>query len=154
MMTFEVEFEFWERKEVTQTQIRQVWGPWNHWNTLFGQKSVHGDDSVAERCCDAASKCPQSLAGHSEPFFWAVQACHNSTVDYLFVLEAWLPNEQHLDCWKNKLAWIWIFDLLILDFFGQGELLVCHPELCRLVSRSHSKIHNSSPVMTCLKKFS
>ena len=46
-----------------------------------------------------------------------------------------------------------IFDLLILAFFGRGELLVCHSELCRLVSGSYSKIHVSSPVMTCLKKF-
>ena len=45
-----------------------------------------------------------------------------------------------------------IFDLLILAFFGCGELLVCHSELCRLVSGSYRKIHVSSPVMTCLKK--
>ena len=44
-----------------------------------------------------------------------------------------------------------IFDLLILAFFGPGELLVCHSEICRLVSGSYSKIHDSSPVMTCLK---
>jgi hypothetical protein len=25
MRTFEVEFEFWEKEEVTQTQIRKVW---------------------------------------------------------------------------------------------------------------------------------
>jgi hypothetical protein len=25
MTTFEVEFEFWEKKEVTRTQIRRVW---------------------------------------------------------------------------------------------------------------------------------
>jgi hypothetical protein len=35
MMTYEVEFEFQEKEEVIQTQIRQVWGLWNHWNTLF-----------------------------------------------------------------------------------------------------------------------
>ena len=46
-----------------------------------------------------------------------------------------------------------IFDLFILAFFGRGEFLVCHSELCRLVSESYSKIHVSSPVMTCLKKF-
>jgi hypothetical protein len=40
-----------------------------------------------------------------------------------------------------------IFDLLILAFFGRGELLVCHSELCRLVSGSYSKIHVSTPVM-------
>ena len=40
-----------------------------------------------------------------------------------------------------------IFDLLILAFFGRGELLVCHSVLCRLVSGSYSKIHDSSPIM-------
>jgi len=46
MMTFEVEFEFWEKEEVTRTHIRWVWGLQNHWNTHFGQKFVHGDGSV------------------------------------------------------------------------------------------------------------
>ena len=45
-----------------------------------------------------------------------------------------------------------IFELLILAFFGHGELLVCHSELCRCVSGLYSKIHVYSPVMTCLKK--
>ena len=45
-----------------------------------------------------------------------------------------------------------IFDLLILVFFGRDELLVCHSELCRLVSGMYSKTHDSSPVITCLKK--
>jgi len=44
-----------------------------------------------------------------------------------------------------------ILDLLILAFFGRGELLVCHSELCRLVSESYSKIHDSSLFITCLK---
>ena len=42
--------------------------------------------------------------------------------------------------------------LLIFAFFGRGELLVCHSELRRLVSRSYSKIQVSSLVTTCLKK--
>ena len=46
-----------------------------------------------------------------------------------------------------------IFDLLILAFFGRGELLVCHSEPCRLMSGWYSKIYVSSPVMTCLKIF-
>ena len=45
-----------------------------------------------------------------------------------------------------------IFYLLILAFLWRCELLVCHSELCRLFSGSYSKIHDSSPVMTCLKK--
>ena len=36
-----------------------------------------------------------------------------------------------------------IFELLILAFFGRGELHVCHFDLCRLVSGSYSKIHVS-----------
>ena len=49
MTTFEMEFEFQEKEEVTQTQIRRVWGLRNHWNTLFGQKFVHRDRSVTGR---------------------------------------------------------------------------------------------------------
>jgi len=48
---------------------------------------------------------------------------------------------------------ILIFDLFIFAFFGRGELLVCHSELCRLVSGSYSKINVSSSVMTCLKNY-
>jgi hypothetical protein len=46
MMTFGVEFEFREKEEVIQTQIRLVRGLWNHWNTLFGQNFIHRDGSV------------------------------------------------------------------------------------------------------------
>jgi len=36
---------------------------------FFGQKFVYGDGSVTgEHYRDVASKCPQSLAGHDEPF--------------------------------------------------------------------------------------
>jgi len=34
----------------------------------------------SERCRDAASKCPQNLAGHDEPFFWVVQGPQESTI--------------------------------------------------------------------------
>ena len=53
---------------------------------------------------------------------------------------------------ENQISMDLIFDLIILAFFGRGELLVCHSELCRLVAGSYSKTHDSSPVMTCLKK--
>ena len=43
MANFDMEFEFGEKEKVTRTQIRQVWKLRNHWNTLFGQKYVHGD---------------------------------------------------------------------------------------------------------------
>jgi len=46
MITFEVEFEFWEKEEVTRTQIRRVWGLQNHWNILFGQKFIQGDGHI------------------------------------------------------------------------------------------------------------
>jgi hypothetical protein len=46
MTTFEVKFEFREKEEVTRTQIGRVWGLRNHWNTNFGQKFFHGDNSV------------------------------------------------------------------------------------------------------------
>jgi hypothetical protein len=46
IMTFEVEFEFQENKEVTQTQIKKVLGLQDHWNTLFSQNFIHGDGNV------------------------------------------------------------------------------------------------------------
>ena len=64
MMTFEVEFEFREKEEVTRNQANMVAA-----EPLFGKKFIRGDGSVTEHCRDAASKCPQSLAGHDEPFF-------------------------------------------------------------------------------------
>ena len=42
---------------------------------------------------------------------------------------------------EKQISMVLIFDLLIFAFFGRGELLVCHSELCRLVSGSYSKIH-------------
>ena len=46
-----------------------------------------------------------------------------------------------------------IFDLLLLTFFGRGDADVCHSLLCLFVSGSYSKIHVSSPVITFFKKF-
>jgi len=54
---------------------------------------------------------------------------------------------------KKQISMDLIFDLLILAFFRRGELLMCHSELCHLVTGSYSKIQDSAPVMTCLKKF-
>ena len=31
---------------------------------------------------------------------------------------------------KKQIRMVWIFDLLIFAFFGRGDLLVCHSELC------------------------
>ena len=58
-----------------------------------------------------------------------------------------LRHEFNMD---NNLTFI--FDLLILSFFERDEWLVCHSDLCRLVSGSYSRIHDSSSVITCLKK--
>ena len=46
-----------------------------------------------------------------------------------------------------------IFDLLLLDFFGRGDADVCHSLLCLFVSGSYSQIHVSPPVITFFKKF-
>jgi len=46
-----------------------------------------------------------------------------------------------------------IFDLLIIAFFGRGGAEVCHSLLCFFVSGSYSNIHVSSPVITFFKKF-
>ena len=43
-----------------------------------------------------------------------------------------------------------IFDLLVIAFFGLGELFVCHSELCRLVSGSYSK---NPSFITCYVMF-
>ena len=67
MTTFEVEFEFWEKEEVTGTEIRGAWGLWKHWNILSGQKFVHRDGSVSGSV--VVMQHPQSLAGHDKPFF-------------------------------------------------------------------------------------
>jgi hypothetical protein len=40
MTTFEVEFEFWEKDEVTRAQIRRVWGLRNHWNNFLFETSL------------------------------------------------------------------------------------------------------------------
>ena len=154
MMTFEGEFELQEKEEVTRTQIRWVRGLQNHWNTLFGQKFLHRDGSVMEHCCDAASKCPQSLAGHDEPLFWVIQR----TLRYYCWLTVclWGTNSLWTTSWlsKKQISIDLIFDLLILALFRCSELLTCHSELRCLVLGSYLKIHDSSPVMTYSKKFS
>ena len=61
MTTFEVEFEFWEKEEVSRTQIRRVWWLRNHWNTLFWSK-IHSRrwQCDGELCRYVASKCPHA----------------------------------------------------------------------------------------------
>ena len=73
MTTFEVEFEFWEKEEVTCTQIRQVWWLRNHRNTLFGQKFVHGYGSVTGSTVvmqhpSFRNLCPDTMNPFSESF--------------------------------------------------------------------------------------
>jgi len=46
MTTFEEGFEFWEKEEVTRTQVRRKCGLRNHWITLLGQKFQHGDSGM------------------------------------------------------------------------------------------------------------
>ena len=70
MMTFEVEFEFWEKEEVTRTQDQVSMGaaePLEYPFCSYIRSRRWQCDR--EHCCDATSKCPQSLAGHNEPFF-------------------------------------------------------------------------------------
>ena len=44
------------------------------------------------------------------------------------------------------------FDLNTLAFLGLGDNALFHSRLCRLVSGSYSKIHDSSPVTTLFSK--
>jgi len=46
MASFKVNLKFWEQNKVARTQIRGVWGMWNHRNALFSQKFVHRDHHV------------------------------------------------------------------------------------------------------------
>jgi len=73
MTTFEVEFEFWEKEEVTWTQIKRAWGLGNHWNICFGKKFVHGDGSVTRSVVamqhpSVRNLCPDTINPFSELF--------------------------------------------------------------------------------------
>ena len=92
-----------------------------------------------------------AISGRMKAFFRVVQGHHDSTVHYLFVLEARIAYEQHVDCRKKKqINTDSIFDLLVLAFFGRGELLVCHSKLCRLISGSYWK---NPRFITCYDMF-
>ena len=91
-----------------------------------------------EYCRDAASKCPQSLAGHE------------SFKDLTTVLFINCLSWRHEFLMNNALIVEKQISMVLI--FGRSELVVCHSELCCLVSGSYSKIHDSSPVMTWLKK--
>jgi hypothetical protein len=152
MTTFEVKFEFREKDEVPRTQIRRVWSLRSQWNKLFGQKVVQGDGSVKkERCRYAASSVrnlrpdTMNLFSESVKDLTIVMFINCLSLSHEFLMNNTLTS-------KKQISVDLIFDLLILAFFGHGELLLCHSELCRLVSGSCSKIHDSSPVMTCFKK--
>jgi len=67
-MTFEVEFDFWEKDEVTRTQIRRVWGLQNQLNTLFGQKFVHEDGSVTGSVVVMQHPSVRNLRPDTNPF--------------------------------------------------------------------------------------
>ena len=77
-----------------------------------------------------------------------------TTVLLINCLSLW-HNSLRITPWlsKKQISMDLIFNFLILAFFGLCELLMCHSKLSHLVSGSYSKIHDSSPVMTCLKKF-
>jgi len=66
--TFEVEFEFREKEEVTRTLIRRVWDCETTGIPFLSKTCSRRWQCDRKRCRDAASKCPQSLAGHDKPF--------------------------------------------------------------------------------------
>ena len=118
----------------------------------FWSKFVHGDGSVTGSVVviqhpSVRNLWPDTINPFSESF-------KDLKSDWLLTVCPWGTNSLWTTSWlsKKQLNMDFIFDLLILAFLGRGELLVCHSELCRLVSGSYSKIHDSSPVMTCLKK--
>ena len=118
---------------------------------FFGQKFVHGDGSVTGSIVvmqhpSVRNLWPDTMNPFSESFkdLTIVLFINCLSLRHEFLMNNALTVEK-----TNQHG----FDLLIFAFLGRGELLVCHSELCRLVSGSYSKIHVSSPVMTCLKTF-
>jgi len=91
---------------------------------------------------------------HSQRWQCDKEHCRDSRLYCLLTVCPWGMNYLRTTPWlsKKQVSMVLIFDLLILAFFGRGEMLVWHSELCHFVSGSYSKNHVSSPVMTCLKK--
>ena len=81
MASFKVKLQFWEQKEVAWTQIRGVWGLWNHRNALFSQKFCHRDRRVMGRYRDGASNCQQCLVAREQLFFLVFQEFHGNKTD-------------------------------------------------------------------------
>jgi len=84
MTTFEVQFGFREMEEVIRTQIRRLCGLRNHWDTLFGQRLVHGDGRVTGSLVmmqhpSVRNLWPDMLNPFSEPFknLTIVKQSHN-----------------------------------------------------------------------------
>jgi len=71
MTTFEVEFEFREEECHTGTDEASMGTAEPLEYPFWYKKKIRSLrwQCDRERCLDAASKCPQSLAGHDEPFF-------------------------------------------------------------------------------------
>ena len=125
MTTFEVEFEFREKEEVTQTQIRRVWGLRNHWNTLLSRKFVHGDGSVTGSVVVMQHPSVRNLWPDTmHPF---PESFKDLTAVLLINCCPWGKNSLWTAPWlsKKQISVDLICDLLILAFFGRGELLVC-----------------------------
>ena len=119
---------------------------------FFGQKFVQGDGSVTGSIVvmqhpSVRNPWPDTMNSFSELF---------KDMIILFINRLSLRHEFLLNnalTVKKQICMVLIFYFLIFVFFVCGELLMCHSKLCLLVSGSYSKIHVSSPVMTCLKLF-
>jgi len=81
MTTLEVEFEFWEKRKKSHGIRSGEYVAAEPLKCLFWPKiRSRRWQCDREHCRDAASKCPQTLAGHDELFFLDVQGPHDSTV--------------------------------------------------------------------------
>lgn len=86
-----------------------------------------------------------AFVAHEWHFFWTFQGRFYKKLSWQFLLH------------EQNLFWLIPFrvkkksHLFNLQFFKSS---MCHSLLCLLVSGSHSKIHDSSPLITWLKKFS
>jgi len=152
MTTIEVEFEFWEKKEVTRTQIRWVWWLWNHWSTFFGQKFVHGDGSVTGSIVvmqhpKVRNLWPDTMNPFSESFkeLKIVLFVNCLSLSHEFLMNNALTIE------KNKLSWLWFFSCSFLLSLGAVS---CMCVTSSFVVWCQDRIRKSTfHVMTCFKQF-
>ena len=92
-------------------------------------------------CDRVLSWCSILMSAISGRTWWTLFLSHSRASQYYCWLTVcpWGMNSLWTTFWllKKQISVDLIFNLLILAFFGQGELFTCHSKLCHLVSRSY-----------------